>query len=117
MDLLLGHIQGVGDYFRGELQKLAEKHSCVKEVRGVGLMLALDLDSAERAKMVVKILLSQGILINRTQETVLRFLPPYIIGKVHVDNVIRALNSALATASAKSGPKAAHPKTIRRRAS
>ena len=117
MDLLLGHIQGVGDYFRGELQKLAEKHSCVKEVRGVGLMLALDLDSAERAKMAVKILLSQGILINRTQETVLRFLPPYIIGKVHVDNVIRALNSALATASAKSGPKAAHSKTIRRRAS
>jgi len=40
-------------------------------------------------------LLAQGILINRTHDTVLRFLPPYIIEKKHVDEVIRALDRAL----------------------
>ena len=42
-------------------------------------------------------MLDRGILINRTHETVLRFLPPYIIQKKHVDEVIRALDSALAS--------------------
>ena len=45
----------------------------------MGLMLGMDLDSADRAKAVVSQLLEGGILINRTQDTVLRFLPPYII--------------------------------------
>ncbi len=49
------------------------------EIRGMGLMLGMNLDSADRAKAVVAQLLERGILINRTQDTVLRFLPPYII--------------------------------------
>jgi acetylornithine aminotransferase/acetylornithine/N-succinyldiaminopimelate aminotransferase len=48
-------------------------------------------------------LLDGGILINRTHETVLRFLPPYIIQKEHVDQVIRALDSAMASAPSKPG--------------
>jgi acetylornithine/N-succinyldiaminopimelate aminotransferase len=44
---------------------------------------------------VVSTLLKKRILINRTHETVLRFLPPYIIQEKHVDEVIRALDSAL----------------------
>ena len=59
-------------------------------------MLAMELDSADTAKAVVSTLLAKRILINRTHETVLRFLPPYIIQKKHVDDVIRALDSALA---------------------
>jgi acetylornithine aminotransferase/acetylornithine/N-succinyldiaminopimelate aminotransferase len=58
-------------------------------------MLALDLNSADVAKAAVTQLLRKGILINRTHETVLRFLPPYIIEKRHVDEVIEALDSAL----------------------
>jgi acetylornithine/N-succinyldiaminopimelate aminotransferase len=58
-------------------------------------MLAIDIDSADTAKAVVNQLLGQGILINRTHDTVLRFLPPYIIEKKHVDQVIRALDRAL----------------------
>ena len=61
----------------------------------MGLMLAIDLDSADIAKAVVAHLLEQGILINRTHETVLRFLPPYIIEKKHLDEVIDALDRAL----------------------
>ncbi len=76
------------------------KHASVKAVRGMGLMLAIDIDSADTAKAVVGQLLEQGILINRTHDTVLRFLPPYIIEKKHVDQVIRALDRALSSQAA-----------------
>ena len=46
-------------------------------------------------------MLDRGILINRTQDTVLRFLPPYIIQKAHVDLVVRALDAALASTQPK----------------
>jgi acetylornithine/N-succinyldiaminopimelate aminotransferase len=96
LDGLLGHVAKLGNYFLAELQELQAKHSRVKAVRGMGLMLAIDLDFSDTAKAVVTELLAKGILINRTHETVLRFLPPYIIEKKHVDEVIRALDRALA---------------------
>ena len=58
-------------------------------------MLAVELDSPELAKAVAKQLLHQGIIINRTHETVLRFLPPYVIQKKHVDQLVKALDAAL----------------------
>jgi acetylornithine/N-succinyldiaminopimelate aminotransferase len=61
----------------------------------------MNLDSPDRAKAVVAQLLSRGILINRTQDTVLRFLPPYIIERPHVDQVIRALDTALTSTKPK----------------
>jgi acetylornithine/N-succinyldiaminopimelate aminotransferase len=96
---LLGHIQQVGDYFKSALQQLAERHQGVREVRGWGLMLALEVDSADVAKAVARQLLEQGIIINRTHETVLRFLPPYIVEKKNVDQVVKALDAALSEAS------------------
>jgi acetylornithine/N-succinyldiaminopimelate aminotransferase len=95
LDGLLGHVAKLGKYFLAQLQQLKEKHPAVKAARGVGLMLAIDIDSADTAKAVVNHLLGQGILINRTHDTVLRFLPPYLIEKKHVDQVIRALDRAL----------------------
>jgi acetylornithine/N-succinyldiaminopimelate aminotransferase len=97
LDGLLGHVTKLGKYFLAQLKQLQAKHSSVKAVRGMGLMLAIDIDSADTAKAVVGQLLQQGILINRTHDTVLRFLPPYIIEKKHVDQVIRALDRALNT--------------------
>jgi len=95
MDRTLDHVKQIGQYFRAQLEWLQAQHACVREVRGIGLMLAMELDSADVAKAVVARLLSGGILINRTHETVLRFLPPYIIEAKHVDKVITALDSAL----------------------
>jgi acetylornithine aminotransferase/acetylornithine/N-succinyldiaminopimelate aminotransferase len=80
----------------------------VQEIRGMGLMLGMNLDSVDKAKAVVTQLLERGILINRTQDTVLRFLPPYIIQRTHVDQVIRALDLALTSANFKN----AKPKQI-----
>jgi acetylornithine/N-succinyldiaminopimelate aminotransferase len=101
-DGLRGHIREVSGYFRKQLEALQAKHRCIREVRGMGLMLGLEIDSAETAKAALQQLLADGILINRTHETVLRFLPPYIIQKKHVDQVMSALDAALASAPPKS---------------
>jgi len=77
MDKLKGHVSKLGSYFLGKLQGLRAKHPSVNSVRGIGMMLAIDLESADLAKGVVANLLANGILINRTHDTVLRFLPPY----------------------------------------
>jgi acetylornithine/N-succinyldiaminopimelate aminotransferase len=103
LDELLDHVREVGNYFHEQLEWLKAKHACIREVRGMGLMLGLELESADAAKLVVSALLQRRILINRTHETVLRFLPPYIIEEKHVDEVIRALDSALRACAAKPG--------------
>src|SRR5205085_1638320 len=92
---LLKHVNETGSYFRGQLESLAAKHSSIREIRGLGLMLGVDMTEPDIAKAAVQYLLDRGILINRTHDTVLRFLPPYIITKRHVDQVVSALNSAL----------------------
>ena len=101
LDELLDHVREVGGYFRAQLEWLKAKHSCIREVRGMGLMLGVELDSADTAKTVVSVLLKNNILINRTHETVLRFLPPYIIREKHVDEVMHALDSALTSSASK----------------
>jgi Ornithine/acetylornithine aminotransferase len=92
---LLTHIERLGRYFRSHLETLKFKHKGIVEVRGMGLMIGMELESADRAKAIVVHLLEHGVLINRTHNTVLRFLPPYIIEKSHVNQVIRLLDSSL----------------------
>ncbi len=89
---LLEHVVEVGDYFRQQLGTLAAKYEAIVDVRGKGLMLAAELDSADLAKLVVKEMLQRKILINCTSDTVLRFLPPFILQKEHVDQAIAALD-------------------------
>jgi acetylornithine aminotransferase/acetylornithine/N-succinyldiaminopimelate aminotransferase len=94
-DHLLDHVTVVGTYFREKLEELARKHACVTAVRGRGLMLAIELDSADLAKHALAEMMQRRILINRTSETVLRFLPPYILQKQHVDEAVAALDAIL----------------------
>jgi acetylornithine aminotransferase/acetylornithine/N-succinyldiaminopimelate aminotransferase len=109
---LLSNIRETGAYFKGQLHDLAAKHESVVEVRGMGLMLAMDMNSADLAKKIVAKMLERRILINRTSETVLRFLPPFIMGKEHVDLAVSALNEIL-TEEASGAPSfaAAHQNT------
>lgn len=115
LDGLMPHINEVGNYFHAGLDDLRSRHSCVREVRGMGLMLGMELDSAETAKSVLKQLLEKGILINRTHDTVLRFLPPYIIQKKHVDEVVSALDKALDGDIVKVNTKKSAKATTRRK--
>ena len=90
-DKLLDHINSVGLYFEAKLRDLAKRHDCIVDVRGKGLMLAAEVDSAELAKQTVNEMLKRHIIINCTSDTVLRFLPPFILEKKHVDMAIAAL--------------------------
>ncbi len=94
LDELLPAIQRVGGYFHVELNDLARKHACIKEVRGFGLMLGVELHTP--GKQVVLDAMAEGLLINCTHDTVLRFLPPYIITEKEVDQAVKILNRILA---------------------
>ena len=89
---LLANATEVGDYFQSELRGLAARHEAIVDVRGKGLMIAAELDSADLAKLAVAEMLKRHILINCTSDTVLRFLPPYILERAHVDTAIAALD-------------------------
>jgi acetylornithine aminotransferase/acetylornithine/N-succinyldiaminopimelate aminotransferase len=94
-DGLLPQVRQLGHYFLAGLRGLAGAHETVKEARGLGLMLALELKSADKAKQVQQHLLGRGFIINRTHETTLRFLPPYIITRGQIDRLVEALDAAL----------------------
>jgi acetylornithine aminotransferase/acetylornithine/N-succinyldiaminopimelate aminotransferase len=92
-DGLLAHATEVGDYFQDQLRALAKRHEAIVDVRGKGLMVAAELDSADLGKLVVAEMLKRRILINCTSDTVLRFLPPFILERAHVDEAIAALDA------------------------
>jgi acetylornithine/N-succinyldiaminopimelate aminotransferase len=94
LDELLPSIQRVGGYFHVVLNELARKHGFVKEVRGFGLMLGMEL--AIPGKQMVLDAMAEGLLINCTHETVLRFLPPYIVTEKEVDQAVKILGKLFA---------------------
>src|SRR6266404_5683500 len=94
LEELLPSIERVGGYFRSVLGDLARKHSFVKEVRGRGLMIGMELDIP--GKQLVLDAMAKGLLINCTHDTVLRFLPPYIITEKEVDIAVKTLGKLFA---------------------
>ncbi|MEP6537690.1 MAG: aspartate aminotransferase family protein [Bryobacteraceae bacterium] len=86
---LLPSIHQVGRYFRMRLDELARKHSFVKEVRSTGLMIGVELTVP--GKQLVSDAMAEGLLINCTHDTVLRFLPPYILTEKDVDRAVKVL--------------------------
>src|SRR5205807_6585796 len=93
LDELLPVIQRVGGYFHVQLNELARKHACIKEVRGFGLMIGVELNVP--GKQIVLDALADGLLINCTHDTVLRFLPPYIATEKEVDQALKVLSKLL----------------------
>ena len=89
---LLAHVTDIGNYFLAQLHALALRHKSIIDVRGRGLMIAAEVDSADLAKLAVAEMLKRRIVINCTSDTVLRFLPPYILERAHVNIAIRALD-------------------------
>ncbi len=92
---LLPQIERVGDYFRAELRKLAGKYSFIKEVRGYGLMIGAELGIP--GKEIVTKAMGAGLLMNCTHDTVLRFLPPYIVTESEIDHAITILDTVFQT--------------------
>ncbi len=89
LEELLPQMRTTGDYFRAELRDLQNRFGFVKEVRGAGLMIGVELDIP--GKQMVLDGIDRGLLFNCTHDTVLRFLPAYILKEKHVDRAIRGL--------------------------
>ena len=96
LDDLLPAIQRVGGYFHVRLNELARHFSFVKEVRGFGLMLGMELTVP--GKQIVLDAMADGLLINCTHDVVLRFLPPYVVTEKEVDLCVRILDKLFARA-------------------
>ncbi|RMF92651.1 MAG: acetylornithine transaminase [Nitrospinota bacterium] len=91
---ILENCQQVGAYFLERLQGLQQRYGFIKEVRGKGLMLGIELDRP--GGKFVTACMEQGFLINCTMDKVLRFLPPLIISREEVDKLVEVLDSLFA---------------------
>jgi acetylornithine/N-succinyldiaminopimelate aminotransferase len=90
---LLQHVTQVGEYLQQQLKAVMQRFSVATEVRGRGLIQGLQLDVP--ARPIVEQALAEGVLFNSTQDTVLRFLPPFLLQEKHVDKGIRTLKKLL----------------------
>ena len=104
---LLERVRRVGAYFSQKLRELVDKFDIATEVRGVGAIQALQLNIP--GKPIMDGALANGLLINVTQDNVLRFLTPFLLEEKHVDAGIRILRKQLTLAqkAAKAEKKAA----------
>jgi acetylornithine/N-succinyldiaminopimelate aminotransferase len=92
------NVKRVGVVFEQRLRAIAAKHAFVKEVRGAGLMWGLEL--SRDAAAVVPAGLERGVIVNRTAETVVRLLPPFIITEAEAVDALGRLDAALAAVGA-----------------
>jgi len=96
---VLQNAQASGAYFVERLQELQKKHSMIREVRGQGLMIGVELEIPSRP--LVEAALAEGLILNAPQEKVLRFVPPLIISKKEIDEAIDILDDVFAAAGGK----------------
>lgn len=92
----LQQVEEVGSYFKGKLEALMKKYpALIKDVRGTGLILGAELSSLEHGRDIVNGCLEKGAIINCTAGKVLRFIPPLIITKAQVDEVMNILDEVV----------------------
>jgi acetylornithine/N-succinyldiaminopimelate aminotransferase len=95
---LIDHVRSVGDHLERQLRTLALKHPVIVEVRGAGLMRGIELriDAAP----FIDLARERGLLVNRTNEKVVRLLPPLTISVDDLDQGITILDEVLAAVPA-----------------
>ena len=91
---LAGHAGCMGEYLRTGLKKLAAVHEVIKEVRGKGLLVAVQFNS-EIAEPVVLACLERGLIINKVKSDVIRFIPPLIVTEKEIDVALKVLGEVL----------------------
>ena len=84
----------MGEYLQTKLKQLQHKYPLITQVRGRGLMVGMELSSA--GGEIVKTAMEQGLLINCTAGNVLRFVPPLIVTRTEIDQMIAILEPILA---------------------
>ncbi|MEA3368862.1 MAG: aspartate aminotransferase family protein [Candidatus Ratteibacteria bacterium] len=89
----LNEVAEKGAYFKAKLEDLKNNFGCIREVRGEGLMIGMELDFP--GKDLVKASLEAGLLINCANENVLRFLPPLTVSKREIDQTVGILKKVI----------------------
>lgn len=92
-DKVIENAAAMGKYFTEKLAQLAEKHHQIKDIRGAGLMIGVEIDG--NGQELVNRCRENGLLINCANGNVLRFLPPLIITKNEIDTAVSVLDQAL----------------------
>ncbi len=90
---LLKNVTTMGDYFREKLNELKGKYKCIKDVRGMGLLNGIEVDF--NAEDLINKLIEKNIITVPAGTNVVRFLPPLIVKKEHIDIVIEILDEIL----------------------
>jgi acetylornithine/N-succinyldiaminopimelate aminotransferase len=90
---LLKNAQATGEYLFSKLNELKNKHSLIKEIRGIGLMAGVELNIEGRA--IVEKCIEKGLLINCTHDKVLRIMPALNISKKEIDKGVAILDEVL----------------------
>ena len=96
-ETLLDNCRSMGAYLVEKLEQCKDKHSFIKEIRGRGLIIGVELD-IEGGPLVVKAM-ERGLLMNCTVGNVLRFVPPLIVNRAEIDEAMTILDDVLATVS------------------
>lgn len=96
---LLAHVQEVGSYLWEKLDGFVEKYSCVTAHRGKGLMQGLEF-SVPVAAVVKEALLGQKLVLISAGTNIIRFVPPLVIERADVDEMVERLEKAIEAAAA-----------------
>ncbi len=94
VDKMLSNTKKMGAYLVGRLKEFQQKFDCIKDVRGLGLMIGVELNM--EGKAVVEKCFAQGLIINCTQGNVLRLMPALNVTKKQIDKALHILEKALA---------------------
>jgi acetylornithine/N-succinyldiaminopimelate aminotransferase len=92
-NIIVQNVEALGKHFVKGLESLKSRYAFIKDVRGKGLLIGMELDF--EGKEIVTECLKQGFLINCTVNTVLRFMPPLIISEEEIDQLVDALDGIL----------------------
>ena len=90
---ILEHCENIGAYFVERLMWLKDRHNSIKELRGMGLMLAIELDT--EGEPFINECRERGFLVNCIQDKIIRFIPPLVISKEEIDALILCLDDIL----------------------
>ena len=93
---IVGNVKRVGEYLTAGLEDLRQKFPLITEVRGRGLLIAMEF-SRDIAPSAVMACLDRGLLVNKLKPSALRFMPPLIIGNDEVDEALGILDKALSS--------------------
>lgn len=92
---IVEHVREIAGYLTGQLEQIKEDFPCVRDRRGLGLMQGLELDASVPVGTVSAKALEEGLILITAGNNVLRFVPPLILGREHVDEMAGKLRKVL----------------------